>query len=127
MTFIRKKKNFKKKILIAHLYIQCTLKNTILSLTRSNGELYKQWSSKSLKKTSLKKNTPYNIQLITNRCTKYLFKKKIKILKIFLQGNGRGRYHVIKNIDKRKFHILNIFDTTYLPFNGCRQKKQKRR
>ena len=40
------------KYFIAHLYINCALKNTILSLTNKEGQLYKQWSSKSLKKTS---------------------------------------------------------------------------
>ena len=39
------------KHLLAHLYINCALKNTILSLTNEQGQLYKQWSSKSLKKT----------------------------------------------------------------------------
>lgn len=113
--------------LLAHIYIQCALKNTIFSLTNSDGQLYKQWSSKSLKKTDLKKNTPYNIQLITSRIKKYIFSKKIRFIKIFIKGNGTGRYNVIQNLNTKRFKIIYIFDQTSLPFNGCRQKKQKRR
>jgi small subunit ribosomal protein S11 len=113
--------------ILAHLYIQCALKNTILSLTNFEGKLYKQWSAKSLKKTDLKKNTPYNIQLITRRIKKYIFSKKIRFLKIYIKGNGSGRYNVIQHIDSKKFKVIFIFDNTKLPFNGCRAPKQKRR
>ena len=112
---------------LAHIYINCALKNTILSLTDSKGNLYKQWSSKSLKKTDLKKNTPYNIQFLVKKINKYMSFKKIIFLKIIIKGNGTGRYNVIQNINSKKFKILYIFDKTLMPFNGCRQKKQKRR
>ncbi len=116
------------KILIAHLYINCALKNTILSLTNEKGQLYKQWSSKSLKKTSnLKKNSPYNIHFISYKVKKFLISKKIYCLKLFIKGRGPGRYNVIKNLISKKIKILFIQDNTNLPFNGCRSPKQKRR
>ena len=131
MKKIKIKINRKKKInfnpTIVNVHIQCSLKNTIISLTKSNGNLLKQWSTKSLKKTELKKNTPYNVQLITNRLIKYMSILKIKYLKILMKGNGVGRYNVIKNIKRKKFKVLYIIEQTVLPFNGCRQKKQKRR
>ena len=40
-----------KKIKKTHLYINCALKNTIFCITNEKGQLYKQWSSKSLKKS----------------------------------------------------------------------------
>lgn len=123
-----KKKIKINKILIAHLYINCTLKNTILSLTNEKGQLYKQWSSKSLKKTlNLKKNSPYNIHFISYKVKKFLIFKKIYCLKIFIKGKGLGRYNVIKNFICKKIKILYIYDKTTLPFNGCRLSKQKRR
>lgn len=48
-----KKKVILKKKIIAHLYVNCILKNTIFSLTNEKGQLYKQWSSKSLKKKQI--------------------------------------------------------------------------
>jgi len=113
--------------ILAHLYIQCAIKNTIVSLTTSEGKLFKQWSSKSLKTTDLKKNTPYNIQLIAKRVKKFIFSKKIRFLKIFIKGRGAGRYNIIKHLDSKKFKVIYIFDNTKLPFNGCRLSKQKRR
>ena len=115
-------------VLIAHLYINCALKNTLLSLTDEKGQLYKQWSSKSLKKTSnLKKNSPYNIHFISYKVKKYLAAKKIYCLKIFIKGRGSGRFNVIKNLISKKIKIIFVQDITNLPFNGCRAPKQKRR
>ena len=126
---IIKSKLKKKKIILisANLYIKSSLKNTIISLTKINGNLLKQWSTKSLKKTKFKKNTPYNVQLITYQINQYIRIKKIKKLNIFLNGTGVGRYNVLKNLKKQNLKIGYVFDKTPLPFNGCRQKKMKRR
>ena len=117
----------KKKTLIAHLHIRASLKNTIISLTEINGNVLKQWSTKSLKKTKFKKNTPYNVQLITYKINEFIAIKKIKKLNIYLNGTGFGRYNVLKNLKKKNIKIDYIFNQTALPFNGCRQKKMKRR
>ena len=117
----------KNTIFIAHLYVKCSLKNTIISLTKRNGEVLKQWSTKSLKKTKFKKNTPYNVQLLTYQINQYIKMKKIKRLNIHFNGTGLGKYNVLKNLKKKNLKIGYIFDKTSLPFNGCRQKKVKRR
>nr|YP_010508030.1 ribosomal protein S11 [Phytophthora clandestina]UXG56375.1 ribosomal protein S11 [Phytophthora clandestina] len=123
-----KKKNLKKKnpLILANLHITASLKNTIISLTTSKGNLLKQWSTKSLKKTRFKKNTPYNVQLIVYKINKYLQLKKIKKLKVYLHGTGLGRYNVLRNL-KKNFKVRYLLDKTIKPFNGCRLKKQKRR
>ena len=121
----------KKKInnkLLANLYINCALKNTIFSLTNEKGQLYKQWSSKSFKKkANLKKNSPYNIHFISYKIQKFLNFKKIRFIKIYIKGKGTGRYNFNKNLYKKNIKILFIYDRTNLPFNGCRSKKLKRR
>jgi small subunit ribosomal protein S11 len=123
------RKNIKQKnlLILANLHITASLKNTIISLTNYNGNLLKQWSTKSLKKTRFKKNTPYNVQLIVYKINKYLQLKKIKKLKIFLHGTGLGRYNVLKNLKQKNFKVKYLLDKTTKPFNGCRLKKQKRR
>nr|YP_010507876.1 ribosomal protein S11 [Phytophthora asparagi]UXG55990.1 ribosomal protein S11 [Phytophthora asparagi] len=125
----KKKKNLKQKnlLILANLHITASLKNTIISLTAYKGNLLKQWSTKSLKKTKFKKNTPYNVQLIVYKINKYLQLKKIKKLKIFLHGTGLGRYNVLKNLKQKNFKIKYLLDKTAKPFNGCRLKKKKRR
>lgn len=122
--YTKKKKNI---IGFANLYVQNAIKNTIISLTKNNGEVLKQWSTKSLKKTRFKKNTPYNVQLIVYKINKYIKLKKIKRLKINLNGSALGRYNILKNLQKKYIKIDSILDRTPIPFNGCRQKKMKRR
>ncbi len=121
-----KKKN-KNLLVLANLHIKCTLKNTIISLTKNNGKVIKQWSTKSLKKTRFKKNTPYNVQLIVYKINKFIQLKKIRKINICFNGTGLGRYNILKNLKKRKIKIGNILDKTPIPFNGCRTKKMKRR
>nr|YP_010117921.1 ribosomal protein S11 [Phytophthora cocois]QPN53893.1 ribosomal protein S11 [Phytophthora cocois]QTV76672.1 ribosomal protein S11 [Phytophthora cocois] len=123
------KKNLKQKnpLILTNLHITANLKNTIISLTTPTGNLLKQWSTKSLKKTRFKKNTPYNVQLIVYKINKYIQLKKIKKLKIFLHGTGLGRYNVLKNLKQKNIKIKYLLDKTTKPFNGCRLKKQKRR
>jgi small subunit ribosomal protein S11 len=130
MIFKIKKNNKKsnKNILISvNLHAKCNFKNTIISLTKINGDLLRQWSTKSLKKTKFKKNTPYNVQLITYKLNNYLKIKKIKKINIFFNGIGLGRRNILKNLKIKKIKIKHIFDKTSIPFNGCRKKKVKRR
>ena len=119
----QKKKN---PLILTNLHITANFKNTIISLTKYNGNLLKQWSTKSLKKTRFKKNTPYNVQLIVYQINKYMKLKKINRLKIHFNGTGVGRYNVLKNLNKKYIEIIDIFDKTKKPFNGCRLKKPKR-
>lgn len=125
---IKYKYNKKKKPLLisANLHIKSTLKNTIISLTKSTGDVLKQWSTKSLKKTRFKKNTPYNVQLIVYKINKYIQLKKIQKINIHLKGTGLGRYNILRNLKKNKIKINYIFDKTSIPFNGCRVRKMKR-
>jgi small subunit ribosomal protein S11 len=121
-----KKKN-KNLLVLTNLHIKCSLKNTIISLTKNTGEVLKQWSTKALKKSKFKKNTPYNVQLIVYKINKYIQLKKIQKLNIHLNGTGLGRYNILKNLKKKKIKIGYIFDRTSMPFNGCRIKRMKRR
>lgn len=122
-------KKYKKKntLVLANLHIKCSLKNTIISLTKNTGNLLKQWSTKSLKKTKFKKNTPYNVQLITYKVNHFIQSKKIKKINVHLNGTGLGRYNILKNLKQKKMKIRYLIDKTAKPFNGCRIKKMKRR
>nr|YP_009178802.1 ribosomal protein S11 [Peronospora tabacina]ALJ78445.1 ribosomal protein S11 [Peronospora tabacina]ALJ78492.1 ribosomal protein S11 [Peronospora tabacina] len=124
----KKKKYIKKNpLILANLHIIANFKNTIFSLTKHDGNLLKQWSTKSLKKTRFKKNTPYNVQLIVYKINKYIKIKNIKKIKIYIYGTGLGRHNVLRNLKKSKIKIKYILDKTTKPFNGCRSKKKKRR
>nr|WGU20081.1 ribosomal protein S11 [Phytophthora sp. ML-2023a] len=125
----KKNKKLKKKnpFILVNLHVIASLKNTIISLTTNTGNLLKQWSTKSLKKTKFQKNTPYNVQLIVYKINKYLQLKKTKKLKIYLHGTGLGRYNILRNLKRKNFKVRFLLDKTPKPFNGCRLKKKKRR
>jgi small subunit ribosomal protein S11 len=121
------KNKYKNNLFLANLHIKSSIKNTIISLTKNDGNLLKQWSTKSLKKTKFKKNTPYNVQLIVYKINQYIQLKKIKKINVYFSGTGSGRFNILRNLKKKYIKIGYIFDKTSKPFNGCRQKKIKRR
>jgi ribosomal protein S11 len=122
---IKKQQKNKESLFLCNLYIKSLLKNTLISLTKKNGEILKQWSTKSLKKSKFKKNTSYNIYLIVSEINNFLKVRKIRKINIFLKGNGIGKRNIIKNLNKVR--IFYIFEQTPISFNGCQKKKMKRR
>ena len=111
-----------------HLHIKYSFKNTIIYLTKNNGELIKQWSTKSLKKIEKRKNTPYNIQLLCSQIYKYLKTKKINYFKLILFGKKNyKRKFIFRNLKIRKFKVFSVHDHTPISYNGCRPKKQRRK
>jgi small subunit ribosomal protein S11 len=117
----------KKEIILYNLYIKNTLKNTLINLTKKTGENFKQWSTKSFKKTKIKKNSSYNIYLLSLKIINYLHLKKIKEINIIINGTGFGKNNIIKNFDQKGIKIFYIFNKTNISFNGCKIKKIKRR
>jgi small subunit ribosomal protein S11 len=116
----------KKEIIILYnLYIKSNLKNTIINLTKE-GKNLKQWSTKSFKKTKIKKNSSYNIYLLSLKIIQYLKSKKIKEINIFINGTSKGKTNIIKNFDQKGIKIFYIFNRTKISFNGCKKKKTKR-
>lgn len=119
-----------RKIILYCIHIKYSFKNTIISVTYNNktGELIKQWSTKSLKKTERRKNSTYNIQQMCFQVHKFLQNKKIKYLKLILYGKqSYKRLFIIRSLKLRSFKIFMVLDQTPIVFNGCRPKKKKRK
>lgn len=111
---------------IAFIYIKCTLKNTLITVTNSKKEPLFQKSSRSYNLKIKRKNNPYILNKITMEIVKTLKQLRYKKLGIYINGIGSGRYNILKHL-VRKFRILIIEDRTSVPFNGCRAKKKKRK
>ena len=118
----------KKQTKIGNLYINCSLKNTLITLTGFQNQIFFRSSCRAIDQVSKKKNNINNFKQISFLIRKEIVKNKLKILKIFVKGIGKGRYYILKSLKKkRKLKIYMVFDRTPIPFNGCRLKKQKRR
>jgi len=116
-----------------NFYINCNLTNTLITVTNFNNEVVYQISSKSSKAKTKKKNNPYILRNISYILNKLIIKNQRKTgqkislpVNLFFKGFGKGRYHILKNFS-RKVKIKFIEDRTFLPFNGCRASKKKRR
>lgn len=111
---------------LAFIYINCTFKNTLITVTNSKREPLFQKSSRSYDLKIKRKNNPYILYQITSQIAVSLKKLKYKQLAIYIKGVGSGRYNILKHLIKR-FKIIIIQDNTHTPFNGCRPKKKKRK
>lgn len=120
------KKKLYQKDPFACLYITCTFKNTLVTLTTSLQQTISQYSSQRYPAKVKRKNNPYVLQHLTNQIAQQLKSMRYKYVCIILKGVGIGRYHVLKHI-KKKFKIFMIHDKTNTPFNGCRLPKPKRK
>lgn len=109
------------------LYIRSTLKNTIITVIKTEPKTkYFQISSQSFPTKLKKKNNLYVLQQISNQLVNKLKQEKGQNIKIIFNGTGKGRYTILKHLIQ-KFNIIAITDTTPIPFNGCRPSKIKRR
>ena len=122
-----------------NFYINCNLTNTLVTVTSIDNKVVYQISSKSLQSKTKKKNNPHTLRSISYILNKLILKnqpkknktnKQPKIqapINLFFRGFGKGRYHILKRFNRKKIKIKLIEDRTFLPFNGCRASKKKRR
>jgi len=111
---------------IAFVYIKCTFKNTLITLSDSTKKSFFQISSKSYDIKTKRKNNTYVLNQIAIKINTLLRNLNYKFLAISIEGIGPGRYlllnHLVKNME-----IIYIKDNSKVPFNGCRPKKKKRK
>jgi small subunit ribosomal protein S11 len=120
------KKTQLKKDTFACLYITCTFKNTLLTLTNSENHTLGQYSSRRHPSKVKRKNNPYILQQIAMQIIKKLSSLHYRSVYVIIRGVGMGRYQIIKHLKKR-IKIFMVLDNTNVPFNGCRLPKIKRK
>jgi small subunit ribosomal protein S11 len=119
-------KTLKRKQICIGMYITCTYKNTLITLTRPDNEVFFSLSSRGYPAKMKRKNNAFVLHKMTLKVITLLKKRRSLNIRIFIKGVGQGRYNIIKHL-ARKAKIWSISDITAIPFNGCRPKKQKRR
>lgn len=111
---------------MAFVFVKCTFRNTLITITNENQEPLFQRSSRGYPTKLKRKNNPYILQKVMLQVVTFLKKLKYRHLYIFINGVGAGRYNILKHLVKR-FKIIVIQDKTRVPFNGCRLPKPKRK
>jgi small subunit ribosomal protein S11 len=102
--------------------------NTILNLSKENGEVLTQCSAGSIGYRGSKKSTSYvatkTVEEIIKRASEY----GVYNIKLQVKGVGAGRDTVIKKIfETKSLNVEELVDRTPIPFNGTRPRKKPRK
>lgn len=127
---MNKKTTTKKKVYknvaqgIAHIH--STFNNTIVTITKENGDTICWNSSGKSGFKGTKKSTPFAAQLAAELAAKEAKEHGIQKVEIRVKGIGAGREAAIRAIQAAGIDILSIKDITPVPHNGCRPPKARR-
>lgn len=123
-----KKQLIKKTI---YFYIKSTYKNTLITLVEKQNNSLKtimQLSTKRYLNKAKKQYYTYGLNQILQCIIKKFNQKNLLVyFRIYIKGFNNQSLRLFKKLPKKNFRILTIIDQTFIPFNGCRGKKVKRR
>lgn len=111
---------------LAIINIISSSNNTVINISTVTNETLSCSSCGFLNIKGAKRGTSYASQKISIILGKRLLSMGFKFIYIKLKGFGNGRYSSLKGFDSSGLIILNIFDKTLIPFNGCKSSKKRR-
>lgn len=122
----RRKKKIKEVVAHALVHIYATFNNTIVTLTRLNGETLSWTSGGTIGYKGSKKSTPYAAQVATNRVLGIAKQYGVQSLEIKVKGIGPGRNSALRTLQSGEIKMISISDFTPIAHNGCRPPKRPR-
>lgn len=122
----KKKKKAIRPVPLAHVYIQASFNNTLITATDPNGDTLAWASAGGSGFRGPKKATPYAATVTTKVLMERLKPYQVKEAHVVVKGVGSGRESAIRGIHGGGISVLSIKDKTPVPHNGCRRKKPRR-
>ena len=107
-------------------HIQCSLNNTIVTITDTRGNAISASSSGKLGLRGSKKSTPYAAQMVMEDAAKAAKEHGLKSVDVFVKGPGQGREAAVRALQNADIAVTSILDVTPIPHNGCRPPKRRR-
>jgi len=102
--------------------------NTILNLSKENGEVLVPCSAGSIGYRGSKKSTSYAAKKATEEIIKKATEYGIYNIKLRVKGVGAGRDIVIKKfLETNSLKVKEVEEGTPNPFNGTRPRKKPRK
>ncbi|MDR1670214.1 MAG: 30S ribosomal protein S11 [Spiroplasmataceae bacterium] len=107
--------------------------NTILNLSKENGEVLVQSSAGSVefgnkKATGSRKSTPFMAEKVAEEIIGKAAEFGVSSIKLQVKGIGAGRDTVIRKIlGAEKLKVEELIDKTPVPHGGCRPRKSPRK
>lgn len=106
--------------------IHSTFNNTIITLSRTNGQTIATSSGGTVGFKGSKRSTSYAAQVAAENITKKCNLFNIKTIVVYIKGIGDGRDAAIRSFANNTIQIISINDITPLSHNGCRPPKARR-
>jgi small subunit ribosomal protein S11 len=107
-------------------YINATFNNTIVTLADQQGNTI-AWASAGESYSGSRQSTPFAAQETGRVAAERALKvSKLESLDVIVKGPGPGRESAIRALAAAGFNIKSITDMSSIPFNGCRDPKERR-
>ncbi|MBI2453838.1 30S ribosomal protein S11 [Candidatus Peregrinibacteria bacterium] len=122
----RKKKGKKRTLIEAHVCIQASYNNTIVTVTEPGGNVICWASSGSCGFKGTRKATPYAASVAAETALTKAKAMGVERVHISTKGIGAGRDQALRAISASGVSIESISDRTTTAHNGCRPRKARR-
>lgn len=107
-------------------FIKTTFNNTIVSLTDMKGEVISWSSAGRCGFKGSRKSTAFAATTVAQEAARAAISHGMNEVEVRVSGPGAGRESAVRAIQAAGLRVSAIKDTTPIPHNGCRPKKQRR-
>jgi small subunit ribosomal protein S11 len=107
-------------------FIKTSFNNTIVSLTDMKGEVVSWSSAGRCGFKGSRKSTAFAATTVAQEAARGAISHGMNEVEVRIQGPGAGRESAVRAIQSAGLRVSAIKDTTPVPHNGCRPKKQRR-
>jgi small subunit ribosomal protein S11 len=107
-------------------FVKTTFNNTIVSLTDMRGEVISWSSAGRCGFKGSRKSTAFAATTVAQEAARGAISHGMNEVEVRVQGPGAGRESAVRAIQAAGLRVSSIKDTTPVPHNGCRPKKQRR-
>ena len=119
---------------LCYVYISSSVNNTFINITDNQKQTVHHNSSGSFRTKGFKKTLSARIHgaELGKTLINQIYFLKFTYFFIFIRGRGKGRRSVIYGIKKKlkrkkRVRLLGFFKQNFVPQNGCKIKKARRR
>ncbi len=108
------------------MYVKSTFNTTYVSFTNTNGDVVSWSSAGTCGFKGSKRSTPFAATTIVEEGLRKAKSLGLNTIDVYLKGPGPGKDAAIRVLKTAGLEINLLADTTPIPHNGCRPKKQRR-
>ena len=107
-------------------FIKTTFNNCIVSLTDMRGQVISWSSAGRCGFKGSRKSTAFAATTVAQEAARAAISHGMNEVEVRVQGPGAGRESAVRAIQAAGLRVSAIKDTTPVPHNGCRPRKQRR-